>query len=107
MSYDIELKNKVTGETAKMRHPQYVRGGTVRAEVNERTGQLVRLNRLKQTSTLHATTAIIIMKQPTVTHDLHMMKCQHITLTERRALLKPNTESAVCMERLPLNQSQC
>ena len=26
MSYDIELKNKVTGETATMRHPQYVRG---------------------------------------------------------------------------------
>ena len=41
MSYDIELKNKVTGETAKMRHPQYVRGGTVRAVVDERTGQLV------------------------------------------------------------------
>ena len=34
MSYDIELVNKVTGETAKMKHPQYVRGGTVPARVN-------------------------------------------------------------------------
>ena len=41
MSYDIELISKVTGETAKMRHPQYVRGGTVRAVMDERTGQLV------------------------------------------------------------------
>ena len=41
MSYDIELKNKVTGETAKMRHPQYVRGGTVPAVVDKRTGQFV------------------------------------------------------------------
>ena len=47
MSYDIELKNKVTGETAKMRHPQYVRGGTVRAEVNERTGQLVQAEQVE------------------------------------------------------------
>lgn len=47
MSYDIELKNKVTGETAKMRHPQYVRGGTVRAVVNERTGQLVQAEQVE------------------------------------------------------------
>ena len=40
MSYDIELKNKVTGETAKMRHPQYVRGGTVPARLNPATGEL-------------------------------------------------------------------
>ena len=40
MSYDIELKNKVTGETAKMRHPQYVRGGTVPAKLNPMTGEL-------------------------------------------------------------------
>ena len=35
MSYDIELKNKVTGETATMRHPQYVRGGNVPARLND------------------------------------------------------------------------
>lgn len=40
MSYDIELKNKVTGETATMRHPQYVRGGTVPAKLNPMTGEL-------------------------------------------------------------------
>ena len=40
MSYDIELKNKVTGKTAKMRHPQYVRGGTVPARLNPMTGEL-------------------------------------------------------------------
>lgn len=40
MSYDIELRNKVTGETAKMRHPQYVRGGTVPARLNPATGEL-------------------------------------------------------------------
>ena len=33
MSYDIELKNKVTGETATMRHPQYVkRAGKVESD---------------------------------------------------------------------------
>ena len=85
MSYDIELKNKVTGETATMRHPQYVRGISIS----------------------HIITAIIIMRQPTVTSDLHMIKFQHITLTEHMALLKPNTESAACMGRLPLNQSRC
>ena len=56
MSYDIELKNKVTGETAKMRHPQYVRGGTVRAVVEERTGQL------EQAEQVEADINIIIMK---------------------------------------------
>ena len=40
MSYDIELKNKVTGETATMRHPQYVRGGNVPARLNPITGRL-------------------------------------------------------------------
>lgn len=40
MSYDIELRNRVTGETAKMRHPQYVRGGTVPARLNPMTGEL-------------------------------------------------------------------
>ena len=40
MSYDIELKNKVTGETAKMRHSQYIRGGTVPARLNPVTGEL-------------------------------------------------------------------
>ena len=34
MSYDIELKNKVTGETAKMRHPQYVREKIILAGKN-------------------------------------------------------------------------
>lgn len=41
MSYDIELRNRATGETAKMRRPQYVRGATVSAIIDERTGQLV------------------------------------------------------------------
>ena len=36
----IELKNKVTGETATMRHPQYVRGGNVPARLNPKTGKL-------------------------------------------------------------------
>ena len=40
MSYDIELRNKVTGETAKMRHSQYIRGGTVPARLNPVTGEL-------------------------------------------------------------------
>lgn len=40
MSYDIELKNRVTGETAKMKHHQYVRGGTVPARMNPETGKL-------------------------------------------------------------------
>ena len=38
-----------------------------------------------------------------MTSDLHMIKFQHITLTEHMALLKPNTESAACMERLPMD----
>ena len=100
MSYDIELKNKVTGETATMRHPQYVRGGNVPARLNPMTG------RLEQAEQIEASINIT-MRQPTVTRDLHMIKCQHITLTEHMALLKPNTESAACMERLPLNQSRC
>lgn len=40
MSYDIELKNKVTNQVAKMRHPQYIRGGTVPARINPLTGQI-------------------------------------------------------------------
>ena len=40
MSYDIELKNKATNETAKMRHHQYVRGGNVPARLNPITGKL-------------------------------------------------------------------
>lgn len=47
MSYDIKLENKVTGETAKMRHSQYVRGGTVRAIMDERTGQLVQAEQIE------------------------------------------------------------
>lgn len=41
MSYDIELVNKKTGKTASMRHPQYVRGGTVPAIFDPATGELV------------------------------------------------------------------
>lgn len=41
MSYDIKLKNKKTGETAFMQHPQYVRGGTVPAKTDPVTGALV------------------------------------------------------------------
>lgn len=47
MSYDIRLKNKATGETARMKHPQYVRGGTVRAVMDERTGQLVQAEQVE------------------------------------------------------------
>lgn len=39
MSYDIQLENIKTGEVARMRHVQYVRGGTVPAEINPITGQ--------------------------------------------------------------------
>ena len=41
MSYDIELKNKKTPETAFMQHPQYVRGATVPAKIDPVTGELV------------------------------------------------------------------
>lgn len=41
MSYDIELRNKKTKEVAMMRHPQYVRGGTVPAEIDPLSGKLV------------------------------------------------------------------
>lgn len=47
MSYDIRLKNRITGETAMMKHPQYVRGGTVRAVMDERTGQLVQAGQVE------------------------------------------------------------
>lgn len=47
MSYDIRLKNRITSETARMRHPQYVRGGTVRAVMDERTGQLVQAEQVE------------------------------------------------------------
>ena len=47
MSYDIRLKNKATGETARKKHPQYVRGGTVRAVMDERTGQLVQAEQVE------------------------------------------------------------
>lgn len=47
MSYDIRLKNRITSETASMRHPQYVRGGTVRAVMDERTGQLVQAEQVE------------------------------------------------------------
>ena len=47
MSYDIRLKNKATGETARMKHPQYVKGGTVRAVMDERTGQLVQAEQIE------------------------------------------------------------
>ena len=40
MSYDIRLKHIKTNETAVMKHPQLIRGGTVRALYNEQTGQL-------------------------------------------------------------------
>ena len=40
MSYDIRLKHTKTDETAVMKHPQLIRGGTVRAMYNEQTGQL-------------------------------------------------------------------
>lgn len=40
MSYDIELRNQLTRKVAKMRHPQYIRGGTVPARMNPLTGQL-------------------------------------------------------------------
>ena len=31
MGYSIELKNRITEKTAKMKHHQYVKRGTVRA----------------------------------------------------------------------------
>ena len=40
MSYDIRLKHTKTNETAVMKRPQLIRGGTVRAMYNEQTGQL-------------------------------------------------------------------
>lgn len=47
MSYDIRLKNRITGETAMMKHPQYVICGTVRAVIDERTGHLVPVERVE------------------------------------------------------------
>ena len=41
MGYSIELINKITGKTAKMKHPQYVRRGTVRAVMDPETGKLI------------------------------------------------------------------
>lgn len=40
MGYSIELKNRITGETAKMRHPQYVRTGSLWAVTDPVTGKL-------------------------------------------------------------------
>ncbi len=40
MSYDINLKNKISNEIAVMKHPQYIRGGTVPARINPITGIL-------------------------------------------------------------------
>ena len=53
MSYDIELKNKVTGETATMRHPQYVRGGNVPARLNPITGRLEQAEQAEALSLIH------------------------------------------------------
>ena len=41
--YGIQYRtqNKITGKTAKMKHPQYVRRGTVRAIMDLETGKLV------------------------------------------------------------------
>ena len=103
MSYDIELKNKVTGETATMRHPQYVRGGNVPARLNPMTGELEPTEQVEA----HINITYNYSHYYYEASDLHMIKFQHITLTEHMALLKPNTESAACMERLPLNQSRC
>lgn len=47
MSYDLELVNKKTGETAKMRHAQYVRGGTVPAVMDPVTGNLVQAEQIE------------------------------------------------------------
>lgn len=47
MSYDIELKNKKTGETAFMQYPQYVRSGTVTAKIDPVTGALVQAAQTK------------------------------------------------------------
>ena len=40
MSYDINLKNKISNEIAVMKHPQYIRSGTVPARINPITGIL-------------------------------------------------------------------
>lgn len=40
MGYSIELKNRTIGETAKMRHPQYVRTGSLWAVTDPVTGKL-------------------------------------------------------------------
>ena len=40
MGYSIELKHRITGETAKMRHPQYVRTGNLWAVTDPVTGKL-------------------------------------------------------------------
>ena len=41
MSYDIDLVNRKTRETVSMNRPQFIRGGTVPAVLDEATGRLV------------------------------------------------------------------
>lgn len=41
MSYDIDLVNKKTRETVSLNRPQFIRGGTVPAVLDEVTGRLV------------------------------------------------------------------
>lgn len=45
MSYDIDLINRKTKKVLPMRHPEYVRGGTVPAELNE-FGELVQAKQI-------------------------------------------------------------
>ncbi len=47
MSYDICLKDKVSNEVANMKHPQYIRGGTVPARINPITGILEQDTQIK------------------------------------------------------------
>lgn len=47
MSHNIELRNEKKNETAFMKHPQYVRGGTVPAEIDPYTGKLVQSQQIE------------------------------------------------------------
>ena len=104
MSYDIELVNKVTGETAKMKHPQYVRGGTVPARANPVTKELEQAEQVEAHINI---TAIITMRRQMAIFGLRMTRSLHTMLTEPRARLKPNMESVDCMVQHPQSQSRC
>lgn len=107
MGYSIELKNRITGETAKMRHPQYVRRGQSGQLWIRQQESWHRQSRRKPISTLPAITAITITKLRTEISGLLMRKFQFITQMRHRDRQKQNMASEACTVLLLRSPFQC